>query len=150
MEEIKIEQSLDIITADLSSAVDNTASAVDSASKYSKIPPYIKNKWYKYIIQNATEGFFITDMKSRILDVNDAFCHMSGYSREELLTMGLYDLDTRLIGIPDGKEQMEKMLRWTKEHKQKPGSFVEVQHRRKDGRIIDISVSIKYMDVLGG
>jgi PAS domain S-box-containing protein len=151
MEEIKIEQCETIIPATSSFAVDDTATPpVDSASKYSKIPSYIKNKWYKYIIQNATEGFFITDMTSRILDVNDAFCHMSGYSREELLTMGLYDLDTRLIGLPDGKEQMEKMLRWTKEHKQKPGGFVEVQHRRKDGRIIDISVSIKYMDVLGG
>jgi PAS domain S-box-containing protein len=27
-------------------------------------------------------------MKARILDVNDAFCHMSGYSRQELLTRG--------------------------------------------------------------
>jgi PAS domain-containing protein len=67
----------------------------------------IKDEWYKYMVQNATEGFFITDMESNILDVNNAFCHMTGYSRDELLNMGLYDLDVRLLALPNGKAQSE-------------------------------------------
>ena len=67
----------------------------------------IKDEWYKYMVQNATEGFFITDLKANILDANDAFCHMTGYSREELLHMGLYDLDVRLLELPNSKEQSE-------------------------------------------
>ena len=110
----------------------------------------IKDEWYKYMIQNATEGFFITDMESNILDVNDAFCHMSGYSREELLNMGLYDLDVRLLALPDGKAQMKLELEPMKYSQPKPNHFVEVKHRRKDGQIVDISVSVKYIDVMGG
>ena len=70
--------------------------------KKKKVSYRIKDQWYKYMIQNATEGFFITDTQSNILDANDAFCNMSGYSRQELLTMGLYDLDVRLLGLPNG------------------------------------------------
>jgi PAS domain S-box-containing protein len=110
----------------------------------------IKDEWYKYMIQNATEGFFITDMESNILDVNDAFCNMSGYSREELLNMGLYDLDVRLLALPDGKEQMKSDLEPLRYRAPKPNTFVEVKHRRKDGKIVDISVSMKYIDVMGG
>jgi PAS domain S-box-containing protein len=118
--------------------------------KKKKVSYNIKDQWYKYIIQNATEGFFITDMQSNILDVNDAFCNMSGYSREELLTMGLYDLDARILNLPDGKKQIEKELQFLKFIDPEPNHFTEVQHRRKDGRVVDISVSMQYIDIMGG
>jgi PAS domain S-box-containing protein len=151
MEWIEIENAENILFTEASSTPDDTAvSPLDSVSKYSKIPSYIKDKWYKYIIHNATEGFFITDMKSRILDVNDAFCHMSGYSRKELLTMGLYDLDIRYIDKEDGKEQIEEAFLAAQKAGAMTTGFVTVNHRRKDGTIIDISVSMKYMNVMGG
>jgi PAS domain S-box-containing protein len=129
---------------------DDSNIPLNTSLKYSGIPSYIKDKWYKYIIHNATEGFFITDMTSRILDVNDAFCNMSGYSRKELLTMGLYDLDFRLLNLPNGKEKISNELEDVKGHKSKANEFIEVRHRRKDGSIIDISVSMKYMNIMGG
>ncbi len=118
--------------------------------KPKKVTYRIKDQWYKYMIQNATEGFFITDMQSNILDVNDAFCHMSGYSREELLTMGLYDLDVRLLALHDGKEQINREMESWRNREAKPNHFIEVKHRRKDGQVIDISVSLKYVDVMNG
>jgi PAS domain S-box-containing protein len=118
--------------------------------KPKKVTYRIKDQWYKYMIQNATEGFFITDMQANILDANDAFCNMTGYSREELLTMGLYDLDARILALPDGKEQIEKELQFMMYRETIPNHFVEVKHRRKDGQIVDISVSMKYIDIMGG
>jgi PAS domain S-box-containing protein len=52
--------------------------------KPKKVNYRIKDEWYKYIIRNATEGFFITDTESHILDVNDAFCNMAESSEEEI------------------------------------------------------------------
>lgn len=40
---------------------------------------------YRRIIENAVEGFFIMDCNFTITDVNDAFCRMVGYSREEII-----------------------------------------------------------------
>jgi PAS domain S-box-containing protein len=42
---------------------------------------------YKVILQTAMDGFTIDDMQMRILDVNDAYCRLMGYTRDELLTM---------------------------------------------------------------
>lgn len=37
------------------------------------------------VFDNTSEGVVVTDAHSRILDVNPAFCRISGYSREEVL-----------------------------------------------------------------
>ncbi|MGK7944394.1 MAG: EAL domain-containing protein [Microcystaceae cyanobacterium] len=52
------------------------------------------------VFKNTTEGVMITDLKGMILEVNQAFCAITGYSREEvignnprLLNSGRYDQD---------------------------------------------------------
>ncbi len=113
------------------------------------IPPYIEDEWYKYIIHNTTEGFFITDTKGSILDVNDAYCKMSGYSRQELLSMNLCD-----IGFPgDRNLTRQQKLKGTRKALLNPRNyegFWETKHIRKDGQVIDISVSAKFLDIMGG
>lgn len=37
------------------------------------------------VFENATEGIMISDPDLRIVDVNNAFCRITGYSREEIL-----------------------------------------------------------------
>jgi PAS domain S-box-containing protein len=130
---------------------DTSASSCVTASSSEKIPSdVIKDGLYKYIIHNSIESFFVTDMKGKYLDVNDAFCKMSGYSRQELLTMGIYDLDVYYTNTPEGRKAIEDGFLNMKETGRRHNKLIEVQHKRKDGKIIDISVVMEYMDIMGG
>ena len=40
---------------------------------------------FRRIVETAGEGFILMDEDLKITDVNDAYCHMLGYSREEIL-----------------------------------------------------------------
>ena len=37
---------------------------------------------YKTVIQTTIDGFWLTDLEGRLLDVNTAYCNMVGYSRD--------------------------------------------------------------------
>lgn len=47
---------------------------------------------FRSYVENAPEGIFIADEKGNYIDVNDAACETTGYSKEELLKMNLIDL----------------------------------------------------------
>ena len=48
---------------------------------------------HRVTLQTAMDGFFRTDMQGRILEVNETYCRMSGYSEQELLTMNIADIE---------------------------------------------------------
>jgi PAS domain S-box-containing protein len=48
---------------------------------------------YKAIIENSITGFWIATAKNKLLEVNDAYCKMIGYTREELLNMYAWEFD---------------------------------------------------------
>jgi PAS domain S-box-containing protein len=48
---------------------------------------------YKQIIESTQEAIFLTTPEGRILDVNEAFCQISGYSAAELTGRGCHFLD---------------------------------------------------------
>lgn len=97
---------------------------------------------YKTVIQTTVDGFWTADMEGRFLDVNDAYCQMVGYSRLELLDMGISDIEA--IEKPD-----EIRNRTTKVKEIGYDRF-ETKHRCKDGRVIDIEVSANYIDAGSG
>jgi len=47
------------------------------------------------ILQTAMDGFVLVDMQGRLLEVNAAYCRMSGYSEQELLGLSISDLEAR-------------------------------------------------------
>jgi len=103
----------------------------------------IKEDLYKAVIQNALEGFVILSLKGDILDANEAFSRMNGYSRDELLSMRIYDLSPQQM-TADGYAQ------FIKDHAKQGGANFETRHRCKDGSIINVKVSSKYLDTDGG
>lgn len=89
---------------------------------------------YRTILQAAMDGFWIIDEKGNILDVNDTFCRMIGYSREELLKMRIQDVEAN-----ETPEEITARIREI--HEGGAGRF-ETRHKRRDGKIIDIEVSV--------
>lgn len=90
----------------------------------------------KYILQTAMDGFWMTDMNGYFINVNDAYCSMSGYTETELLTMHISDVE-----VNENKEDVELHIKNIIEN----GSdrFVS-KHRRKDGRAYDVEISAIY------
>jgi len=91
------------------------------------------------IIKTALDGFWLTNLEGKILEVNDSYCRMVGYKREELLKMSISDLEA--IESP---EEVAGHIKTVIE--QGYGSF-ESRHKRKDGKIIDVEISVNYLDV---
>ena len=52
----------------------------------------IPNDWYKAIIKDLTYGYTLVNHEGNILDVNETFCLMTGYSHDELLSMKIPDI----------------------------------------------------------
>ena len=94
---------------------------------------------YTSVIKNAGLGFMVSDMNSMILDVNEAYCEMSGYSHDELLGMSVENIDASLLD--QNKLTLEK-----KEILKKSGLFIETNHRRKDGTIIDVALTSNFLE----
>jgi len=96
----------------------------------------------RVMLKTTMDGFFRTDMQGRILEVNETYCRMSGYSEQELLTMKILDIeavhDTEMIAANIGKT-MELG----------PNRFESV-HRRKDGSLFDVEISAQYQPIAGG
>jgi len=54
----------------------------------------ISNLKFKNYVENAPDGVFVTDSRGNFLEVNPAASHISGYTKEELLTMSITDLSS--------------------------------------------------------
>ena len=97
---------------------------------------------YRVTLQTAMDGFFRTDMQGQILEVNETYCRMSGYSEQELLNLNILDLEA----VHDA-ETIAANIRKTAE--QGPNRFESV-HRRKDGSLFDVEISAQYQPIAGG
>jgi PAS domain S-box-containing protein len=97
---------------------------------------------YRTIVQTSLDGFWINDLEGRILDVNDAYCRIIGYGRDELMRMRIPDVEA--VEEPEETARhIEKILRQGYDR-------FETRHRRKDGAIVNIEVSATYSGAGGG
>jgi PAS domain S-box-containing protein len=97
---------------------------------------------YHLVAETAGDGFWMTNTEGRLLDVNEAYMRQSGYSREELLTMHVWELDASETP-EETASHIERCMR--------DGQLLfQTKHRAKDGQLLDIEVSASYFPVLGG
>jgi two-component system sensor histidine kinase/response regulator len=97
---------------------------------------------YQAVLRAALDGFWMTDLEGRFIEVNDAYCLMVGYSRKELLQMRIPDVEA-LEHPEETRAHIEEILTTGSDR-------FETRHRHRDGRLIDIEVSANYLDIDAG
>ena len=94
------------------------------------------------ILETTSDGFCLLDTEARFLDANDAYCRMTGYSREEICELSVADIEAI-----DEPEEVQRRV----EHLRREGSGrFESRHRCKNGRLIDVEVTINFMHTQKG
>lgn len=95
---------------------------------------------HRQAIETSLDGYLHISRLGLVLDVNAAYCNLSGYTREELLGMPVSALG----------ESAEKVKANT-EHIIKFGAYrFETIHRRKDGSLWNADVSAAYSAINDG
>jgi len=94
-----------------------------------------------FALDKVREAAFLTDDKGRFHYVNDEACRVLGYSRAELLGLGVSDIDPKF----PAKRWSEH---WRDLQAQRSLSF-EGRHRTRNGRTFPVEVSANYFEFGG-
>ncbi len=97
---------------------------------------------YFGVITTALDGFWIVDTSGKLIDVNESYVNMSGFSREELMAMRIGDLD--VLETPEAtKGRIEGLIKHG-------GELFFTKHQRKDGTVYDVEINATYWPGRGG
>lgn len=95
---------------------------------------------YRAVIETSADGFWMIDLEGNFLEVNDAYLNMSGYTREEILTMNIRDVETI-----ENPEEIKKHINKVNESGH---DRFETIHRKKNGDTWPVEIVVSYRTVL--
>ena len=90
---------------------------------------------YREVVEFSSDGFWVIDLEGRICDVNEAYARRSGYSREELLSMRVKDLEAN-----EAPAEIEAHLRNIAGD---GADTFETLHRARDGRVWPVEIAVR-------
>jgi len=88
------------------------------------------------VLATAMDGFMLLDEDARILEVNETYCGMGGWTAEELLGRRIADIEAS-----QGAAEIARRIARLKSRSQ---DRFETRHIRKDGTEYDVEVSVQY------
>ena len=91
----------------------------------------------KAMVDISQDGFWITDLDGKILQANESYEKISGYSIDELVNMHISQLEVF--------EKPEQIQAHIKKIAAQGYDLFETRHRHKDGHIIDIEISVAFL-----
>ncbi|MCA1793862.1 MAG: PAS domain S-box protein [Desulfobacteraceae bacterium] len=108
-------------------------------------------RYLETILQTTADGFWVLDMHGILIDVNDAYCRMTGYTKDQILGMSIGDLDDMILGMSIGDlddiespevtaERIERIIANGSE-------FFETRQRRQDGSVFPVEVSTTWLPI---
>jgi len=117
------------------------ARPVPQRARAADIPAALDLDLFRQMADVSNDAFYLADADGRFRYVNERAATLTGYSREELLGMSMFDLD------PDyPRDQFEAVVALLKDGPVPP---FEARARRKDGSGLPTEVSASRIDVGG-
>lgn len=95
----------------------------------------------QFAFDRASFGIFRNGANAKILNVNDQACKSLGYTREELCSMFLFDIDPSLTP--------ERFAKLKQKRNEKGVVAFETQHRAKDGRTFPVHITSNLLEYDG-
>jgi PAS domain S-box-containing protein len=96
---------------------------------------------YRTLFETVTDGIFLVSRDEKVVEGNRAACRQLGYTREELLGMPLTQL------VPP--EALDHLAEVQREVAAKGFVRVDASHRRKDGTIYPVELTVSMTEVDG-
>ncbi|MBE0469157.1 MAG: bacteriohemerythrin [Methyloprofundus sp.] len=94
-------------------------------------------------LRNASDGIHILDKEGNIIQASDSFCHMLGYTREEIIGMNVAQWDAGYANTKELLANFREKFQLTQY------SQFETLHRRKDGTVFQAEVSSHPLELDG-
>ncbi len=94
----------------------------------------MSEKKYRGLFENLPDGFTLVGMDKQFIDINPAFCAMSGYTREELLDLKYPDITPRKWHARQDKVIESQVL------SRGYSDVFEKEYIKKDGTVFPIEV----------
>ncbi len=98
---------------------------------------------FRSLINQAGEALFLHTLDGRIVEVNRAACQQTGYTREELLRMSMFDIDR------NAGEQEDVLSAWRALQPGDPPLIVRPYHTRRDGSSYLVEMSLTRVEYSG-
>ena len=93
-------------------------------------------KRYQTLMKTSIDGIHIMDIDGNLLEANNAFCRMLGYTQEEISQLNVTDWDAKFT---------DAELKFSFRSSVGKSATVETTHRRKDGELIEVEISSSIM-----
>lgn len=100
------------------------------------------NQRSRILLENASDGIHITDLDGNLIEANEAFCRMLGYSREQVLGMNAAQWDANRDA-----EQVRRTVREI--HASGDAYAFETWHCRANGEIFPVEVNSHALELDG-
>ena len=86
------------------------------------------------LLRAASDSIYTLDIDGNVLQANDAFCRMLGYTRDEMLTMNVTQWNAQWSATEMRKKRVAIV-------ESELGSIIQTNHRRRDGSIINVEIN---------
>lgn len=87
---------------------------------------------YQTLLQMASDGIHILNEEGRLVEANNTFCTMLGYTKEEMMQLNVSDWDTQW-NEEELKIKMAELMKF--------GSVFQTVHRRKNGTTLFVEIN---------
>jgi len=94
--------------------------------------------YLRTVLETTRDGYYALDEDLIIIDVNEAYCGMCGYTKEELIGMSIME-HTILEDEKSAKERAQRTY-------ENGSELFESKHKRKDGSIFNVEISVSTIE----